>query len=99
MCGIAGFTGSSQPDLLKRMTDIIRHRGPDGEGAYASEGINLGHRRLAIIDRAGSQQPFIKNGACISYNGEIYNYRQVKSALESEGVTFNSSGDTEVLLE
>ena len=65
MCGIAGFTGEKNKALLKKMTESIKHRGPDGEGYYFDQGINLGHRRLAIIDLEGSSQPLRKNQVII----------------------------------
>jgi len=99
MCGIAGFTGEKDKALLRRMTDSIKHRGPDGEGFYFDQGINLGHRRLAIIDLEGSSQPLRKNQVSICYNGEIYNYQALRQDLQSEGINFQSNGDVEVLLE
>lgn len=103
MCGIAGFWGRFSPELLDAMTKEIAHRGPDGHGTYFSQehGIGLGHRRLSIIDLSErGAQPMWDAGkqAVITYNGEIYNYRELRRMLEREGYTFNSDTDTEVLL-
>lgn len=104
MCGIAGiFDPVNKPELsaLKKLSDTIRHRGPDGEGfwIHESEGIGFAHRRLSIIDLsdAGSQ-PMHRGDLTIVYNGEIYNYLELKRELESEGIAFGTSTDTEVLL-
>lgn len=105
MCGIAGvvkFRGGVQLSQLKAMTAAIIHRGPDGEGHWVNEAgtVGLGHRRLSIIDLSeGGHQPMhFKNRYTITYNGEIYNYIELKEALETEGVVFSSESDTEVLL-
>ncbi len=105
MCGITGlinFDGSSvSPLTLKKMTDAIRHRGPDGEGHWIKNNIGLGHRRLAIIDLSEyGKQPMISlDGRFIQiYNGEIYNFLEIKEKLESEGVIFKSNTDSEVVL-
>lgn len=111
MCGICGFYKFNQKSkinqsVLKKMTDVMIHRGPDGEGFYLGcedQGINrvgFGHRRLAIIDLKTGQQPMSnKNGSCwIIFNGEIYNYKQLKQSLIVKGYNFNSSSDTEVIL-
>jgi len=105
MCGIAGiFHTDGQPAptvLLKRMTDALAHRGPDGEGFFNSGFVALGHRRLAIIDLtpAGHQPMSTPDGAfTLTYNGEIYNYQELRIELESHGHRFRSSSDTEVLL-
>lgn len=105
MCGIAGYyNADNRPAsavLIKRMTDAIAHRGPDGEGSYVKDGVALGHRRLAIIDLSpGGQQPKAsKDGRyIITYNGEIYNFKQIKLELESLGHHFFTQSDTEVLL-
>jgi asparagine synthase (glutamine-hydrolysing) len=109
MCGIAGIiqyaNASLEPDLneLKRMTDAMRLRGPDGEGSWMSPGRTtaLGHRRLSIIDLSehGNQPMAILNGRyTISFNGEIYNYRELRKQLADAGVEFHSQTDTEVLL-
>jgi asparagine synthase (glutamine-hydrolysing) len=105
MCGIAGIfhtDGQSVPTvLLKRMTDAIVHRGPDGEGFFNGGFVALGHRRLAIIDLTpGGHQPMSTPDGVftLTYNGEIYNYQELKIELESYGHRFRSSSDAEVLL-
>ncbi len=103
MCGIAGFSrASGAPDdtsSLKRMTDSIVHRGPDGEGAWIGKGVHLGHRRLTIIDVSTGDQPMVGESGCvITYNGEIYNYLELRRELEAENATFRTTSDTEVLL-
>lgn len=109
MCGITGFLGDGtlrSEDarvLLQRMTDLLRHRGPDGEGFWQSpDGIvNLGHRRLSVIDLTptGGQPMSTPDGRFVlSFNGEIYNSRELRSELELAGWEFRGSSDTEVLL-
>lgn len=105
MCGIAGiynFNGEPVSDaLLKRMTDRIAHRGPDGEGYFQEGPIGFGHRRLAIIDLSptGRQPMTNKSGdVVITYNGEIYNYRELRRELEQRGWQFRSQSDTEVII-
>ena len=106
MCGIAGILNidgaPASPVLLRRMTDAIAHRGPDGEGSYVDGNFALGHRRLAIIDLspAGHQPMATRDGRYVlSYNGEIYNFAELRIELESLGHQFHSRTDTEVLLE
>ena len=105
MCGIAGLVNLNgeavSPVILKKMTDAIAHRGPDGEGQWVDRNIGLGHRRLAIIDLSpAGHQPMVSSDHryVITYNGEIYNYRELRADLESEGFRFRSQSDTEVLL-
>lgn len=105
MCGIVGILNQSDeavsPVVLKRMTDIIAHRGPDGDGFFHNDGVGLGHRRLAIIDLspAGNQPRMTIDGRyVITFNGEIYNFQELRVELESLGHHFNSRTDTEVLL-
>lgn len=105
MCGITGvFNIDGQPvsvSVLKRMTDAVQHRGPDGEGFWTSSFIGLGHRRLAIIDLSplGHQPMQSADGRYVlTYNGEIYNYQELRVELESKGRAFRSRSDTEVLL-
>lgn len=104
MCGIAGIISKSKidTDLLKKMTDVIAHRGPDGEGHWLNdaETVGFGHRRLSIIDLsdAGKQPMHYNERYTITYNGEIYNYVELKSDLIKDGYTFTNSTDTEVLL-
>jgi asparagine synthase (glutamine-hydrolysing) len=106
MCGIAGIVDlegarAIDPALLKRMTDAIAHRGPDGEGFHIEPGVGFGHRRLAIIDLVGGVQPVHSSGgeAVMVFNGEIYNYRDLRRALEQQGARFRTQSDTEVLIE
>lgn len=105
MCGIAGvynLNGESVPvSLLKRMTDVIAHRGPDGDGHYIDGAVGLGHRRLAIIDLSpAGRQPMANENAdiIITYNGEIYNFQELQVELQALGHRFNSHTDTEVVI-
>src|SRR5438045_3723673 len=103
MCGIAIMVNrDNQPppaELLKQMTDRVKHRGPDGEGYYIEGKVGLGHRRLAIIDltETGSQPMFFEKLSLI-FNGEIYNYIELREELRKLGYTFTSQSDSEVLL-
>lgn len=100
MCGIAGFNWEDKL-LIKRMTDIIEHRGPDGEGFYVDNGVSLGHRRLSIIDlsSAGRQPMSNAEGTIwITFNGEIYNFKELRLLLEQKGYHFRSNTDTEVII-
>src|SRR5436190_4579047 len=106
MCGIAGYVkldgGPGAVSIIRRMTDAIAHRGPDGEGFWVDGPVALGHRRLAIIDLSdGGRQPMqTEDGRwTITYNGELYNYAELKALLRSLGVRFHSASDTEVLLQ
>ena len=105
MCGIAGLfdtrgARSFEPALLGRMTDLIAHRGPDGSGLHQEPGVGLGHRRLAIIDIGGGHQPMHTADRALSivFNGEIYNFLELRAELEARGARFVSRSDTEVLL-
>src|SRR5437868_7723038 len=105
MCGITGVLNVNgapvSVSILKRMTDAVLHRGPDGEGIWTSSFIGFGHRRLAILDLSplGHQLMQSNDGAVIlTYNGEIYNFQNLRFELESKGYQFRSTGDTEVLL-
>jgi len=105
MCGIAGIMnldGSpAEPVLVRRMTDAIAHRGPDGEGLFVDGCVGLGHRRLAIIDltTAGHQPMQSADGRFVlSYNGEVYNYQELRAELEGLGFQFRSWTDSEVVL-
>jgi asparagine synthase (glutamine-hydrolysing) len=105
MCGIAGIVelggDAISPPILQRMTDAIAHRGPDGEGHWIEGPVGFGHRRLAIIDLSpGGHQPMISadHRYVISYNGEIYNFRELRAELQAAGYWFRSHSDTEVLL-
>jgi len=105
MCGIAGiFNTDGKPvstTILKKMTDKISHRGPDGEGQWCDKYIGLGHRRLSIIDltQQGQQPMQTEDGRySITYNGEVYNFQNIRTQLESKGYTFKSRTDSEVVL-
>jgi asparagine synthase (glutamine-hydrolysing) len=105
MCGIAGtYLWPDGGALTDRLTGILAHRGPDGEGRYAHRAgggeVHLGHRRLSIIDLSETgAQPMVHDGLAISYNGELYNAPELRGELESAGVRFRGTSDTEVLLE
>lgn len=104
MCGFAGVArGSSRPvghEMLRRMAAAIRHRGPDDSNTYVSGRVGLAHVRLSIIDIEGGAQPLTNADASIviAYNGEVYNYRELRSELESAGYAFRTASDTEVLV-
>jgi asparagine synthase (glutamine-hydrolysing) len=104
MCGIAGVLRQDHVPvdarLLRRMTGAIAHRGPDGEGFRVDGAVGLGHRRLAIIDLVTGAQPMGSEdgGAWIIYNGEVYNYRELREELAALGFAFRTTSDTEVIL-
>jgi asparagine synthase (glutamine-hydrolysing) len=101
MCGIAGFAGGAPPDraLLVRMAATMENRGPDGEGLWADDTAGFAFRRLAIIDlHERSNQPMHLGPLHLVFNGEIYNYRELRDELRSLGHTFETEGDAEVLL-
>jgi len=105
MCGVAGVLNldgsAASPIALRRMTDAIAHRGPDGEGHYTDGPLGLGHRRLAIIDLTpGGRQPMATADGryVVSYNGELYNFQELRIELQALGHQFRSRSDTEVLL-
>ncbi len=105
MCGITGILNIDREPisstLLRKMTDAIIHRGPDGEGQYNDGYVGLGHRRLAIIDLSpAGHQPMISQDqeTIITYNGEIYNFQEIRIQLESLGYQFHSRTDSEVVL-
>ena len=103
MCGIVGFTGrrADREEILKAMMDAIAHRGPDGAGSYFGDGVALGHRRLSIIDIEGGRQPMFNEDKrlAVVFNGEIYNFMELRAQLQAAGHTFASDhSDTEVLL-
>src|SRR5438552_3876993 len=104
MCGIAGFfvNGGSvdRRPTLRRMTDSLRHRGPDDEGFYVDESVALGVRRLSIIDLATGRQPIANEDGTVwvVQNGEIYNFRELRDELERRGHRFRTASDTEVLV-
>ncbi len=108
MCGIAGFCSSevkidpSRGEAVRRMTSRMRRRGPDAEGIWAGQGVTLGHRRLAILDLdPRSNQPMLSADGryAIVFNGEIYNFRELRADLERQGDQFRTTSDTEVLLQ
>jgi asparagine synthase (glutamine-hydrolysing) len=105
MCGIVGifdYRGRAEIDrnLLRRMTDILGHRGPDGDGYHIEPGIGLGHRRLAIVDLATGDQPLFNEDetVCVVYNGEIYNFQPLMAELAALGHIFRTRCDTEVIV-
>src|SRR3954471_24631246 len=105
MCGIAGYVqrASSTARPIERMTELLAHRGPDGhgvwEGRYGDWSIALGHRRLSIIDLEGGHQPLSNGSSWITYNGEVYNFAELRSDLQAVGQTFETRCDTEVVLQ
>jgi asparagine synthase (glutamine-hydrolysing) len=109
MCGICGVMslrppGPDSPGISEaavvRMRDAMAHRGPDDEGVFVASGVALGHRRLSIIDVAGSRQPMSSadEALWLTYNGEVYNFQELRTELEARGATFQTKGDTEVVL-
>lgn len=105
MCGIAGIVNLNgaavSPVVLKRMTDALAHRGPDGEGHWIEGNVGIGHRRLAIIDPSPlGNQPMISHDHryVLSYNGEVYNFRELRAELQNAGYWFRSQTDSEVVL-
>ena len=102
MCGIVGFAGFYEPGLLRRMCNVIVHRGPDGEGIaeWPQERIAIGMRRLAIIDLVTGDQPFVTPDGLVTlvFNGEIYNFRELRDELRLNGHGFKTQSDTEMLL-
>lgn len=101
MCGICGIIRKGDnKDIIKKMNDRIMHRGPDGEGYYIDGDVAFGHRRLSIIDLSTGDQPiYNEDGSVVTvYNGEIYNYLELRSELESLGHEFKTKSDTEVLV-
>ena len=104
MCGIAGIVnvgrGAVDAGLLRAMTQVLTHRGPDGEGIHVDDGIGLGHRRLAIIDLTTGAQPMATADRrfWITYNGEVYNFRELRTELQAGWYRFTTTSDTEVVL-
>ena len=103
MCGIAGFLGNLDIQVLRKMSDAILHRGPDDAGEFydAAKGVGLAHRRLSILDLSptGHQPMISEDGAVVLvFNGEIYNFRELRMELEARGHRFRGHSDTEVLL-
>ena len=104
MCGITGIFHTdgrtADRDLLERMTEVVRHRGPDGAGSFLANGVGLGHRRLSIIDLAGGSQPIENEDGTVQvvFNGEIYNFIELREELQSKGHVFKTRSDTEVIV-
>lgn len=105
MCGIVGIVDPSASSakiqfILQRMAAIIAHRGPDDDGFFTTDGIGLGMRRLSIIDLAGGKQPIYNESGSVTlvFNGEIYNYRELRVQLQQRGHYFRSQSDTEVIV-
>lgn len=99
MCGIVGYTGAHDEELIKRMMYLIEHRGPDDDGIYYDEQITLGHKRLSIIDIQGGKQPIFNENksVIIVYNGEVFNFQELKANLKKKH-KFKTKSDTEVLI-
>ena len=99
MCGICGFNWDNKLKL-KEMLDLIKHRGPDDEGLYTDSHVSIGIRRLSIIDLITGHQPQHneKEDIWIVFNGEIYNFKELRTDLESKGHTFYTKSDTEVIV-
>jgi asparagine synthase (glutamine-hydrolysing) len=105
MCGIAGIfhietAKPVDPARVTAMTDALAHRGPDGSGVWTAPGVGLGHRRLSIIDLGGGAQPMLSENEslAVTFNGEIYNFRELRAELEGKGHRFRTHSDTEVIL-
>src|SRR5579884_3578107 len=105
MCGIAGFIDSqysqeNAEQLIDAMCKIIRHRGPDDQGTWVGDGVALGMRRLSIIDVVGGHQPIFNEdqSILIVFNGEIYNYLELKKELQERGHHFRTNSDTEAIV-
>ena len=100
MCGIAGYFGQGNQEILKRMTSSLKHRGPDDEGFYVRDKIGLGHRRLSVIDLNTGHQPMANEDKTVwlIFNGEIYNFRELRKELINQGYKFYTQSDTEVVI-
>jgi asparagine synthase (glutamine-hydrolysing) len=104
MCGIAGIVNLSadriDPQVVRSMMDVMRHRGPDGDGVFIDRHVALAHVRLSIIDVEGSRQPLANEDETVwvTFNGEIYNYRSLRDELRAKGHCFKTAGDTETLV-
>ncbi|MET0248166.1 MAG: asparagine synthase (glutamine-hydrolyzing), partial [Sphingobium sp.] len=105
MCGIAGIfhletAKPVDPDRVRGMLDAMPYRGPDGSGIWTAPGVGLGHLRLSIIDLGGGAQPMLTDDEAlgVTFNGEIYNFREVRVELEAKGHVFRTGSDTEVIL-
>src|SRR5215217_4377023 len=102
MCGIAGIVAKNiEQSELRTMSRMLSHRGPDAEGFFVEDQVALVHKRLSIIDLSeAANQPFYSQDGqwVIVFNGEIYNYKEIKADLEKKGYTFRTHGDTEVVM-
>ncbi|HET8609550.1 MAG TPA: asparagine synthetase B, partial [Burkholderiales bacterium] len=102
MCGITGYYSDQccAPGVLRNMTQSLAHRGPDAEGFFESGEIHLGHRRLSVVDLAGSAQPLFNEdrSVVLAFNGEIYNFQSLRDELLRAGHQFATHGDSEVLV-
>ena len=105
MCGITGIVDvrekrSIDQSLIRSMNDMLEHRGPDGDGFHFEPGVGFGHRRLSIIDLAGGHQPLYNEDetVVVTYNGEIYNFRDLVGELKALGHQFRTHCDTEVIV-
>lgn len=105
MCGIAGVfhletAKPVDPERVRAMLDVMPYRGPDGSGIWTAPGVGLGHLRLSIIDLGGGAQPMLTDdqALAVTFNGEIYNFRDVRAELEAKGHVFRTDSDTEVIL-
>src|SRR5438445_2946550 len=105
MCGICGVVRMNPPSpvdeaILRRMSDTLLHRGPDDGDLVVAGNVGLGHRRLSIIDLTGGHQPMANDddSVWIVYNGEIYNFLELRAMLEAKGYSFRTKSDTEVIL-
>ena len=102
MCGFVGYVEDGEKDrkIIKSMSDTIKHRGPDDEGFYEDDKISLAFRRLSIIDLSNGHQPMFNEDSSmvILFNGEIYNYQELKEDLMAKGHVFANNSDTETIL-
>ena len=104
MCGISGFLyfdgAPVEERVIRDMTGVLKHRGPDEDGIYTGRGAALGHRRLSIIDLSTGQQPLCNEDrkVWISFNGEIYNHLSLRKMLEERGHTYLTASDTETII-
>src|SRR5262245_49492303 len=101
MCGITGevwLNGAPDADAVRRMTRALVHRGPDAEGIFTVGEVALGHRRLSILDLEGGAQPLTRDGVTIAFNGEAYEFAELRETLRAKGHAFTSRSDTEVVL-
>ncbi|MEQ8850321.1 MAG: asparagine synthase (glutamine-hydrolyzing) [Phycisphaerales bacterium] len=100
MCGIVGIVGERNPELIRTLTNVIRHRGPDGQGFFEDDHVSLGHARLAIVDLEHGDQPMRSDDGrfVLIFNGEVYNHLDLRPELERAGAVFRTHCDTETIL-